>query len=127
MTMAAPEDAAAPLPVGSPGGPEVRQLAREDGRKLAFACLGAPLATARLKCIYYHGEKRVRQWPRRPACILLLRCAMHGGLCWALLPLPRASPGLFVKGTVGRKGFQNNWTSLLFKRNDGTGLVCVWD
>lgn len=42
-------------PVGSPGGPEVRHVLLHDGRRLAFACLGAPLTTARLQCIYYHG------------------------------------------------------------------------
>ncbi|KAL4427749.1 hypothetical protein ABPG75_001838 [Micractinium tetrahymenae] len=48
-------EAAVAGPVGSAGGPEVRHVVLHDGRRLAFACLGAPLATAKLKCIYYHG------------------------------------------------------------------------
>lgn len=40
---------------------QVQSLALPDGRSLAYACLGAPLASARLACVYYHGV---------PACLV---------------------------------------------------------
>lgn len=76
---AAPEPPAAAQPVGSAGGPEVQHVLLHDGRRLAFACLGAPLAAAKLICIYYHGENRA-------LCTCcqgdnLLHIVLHGSAC----------------------------------------------